>query len=489
MNVNKLLKNKNILFLISIVCIFLMSTIMGLSDWDFVWQSRLGKYIVTEHDFNGLRHLVWGTQGIDVYYDHEWLTNVFFYIATVLFGETGGIIAIKLLIELSLGIVTYMFVTQFFKSVDDIDVSAFFSIVVVTYLFVNSLVKPKAYDISLIFFMLLLILLDKRCKDTISFRKFSLYIALLVVLWNNFHSGSIILIFGVTGLFWLLYWRDLKTVILGIICLLLLLVNPFGYKLIYFDLTHAFDNVMKKVILDWRGLDLSMMAGKAICIMLIVMFIHLLNMKITKNNVAYVILFAGFCIMTISSMRHFLYLYPIGIYIIIQGQYKDVKFIKMLSYSTITYLISVFTLVLLVMFGVNFHNIETEYAKDYITPTLETLLDKTLKDNDGLFTDDINIWSSGYKSFQSGAFPYNRDRVLDSYTLITGSDTQISTLIDYYGLNKFLFYKTHVDDRTTYLLNSNLYDYMMSRPNDYVLLYDDDVLVYFVTTEVYDEIK
>ena len=141
------------------------------------------------------------------------------------------------------------------------------------------------------------------------------------------------------------------------------------------------------------------------------------------------------------------------------------------------------------LFFINFKNVEQEYTMSYITPELnEAMAKTTVETNDGLFTGDVNVWSSGYKSFQSGAFPHTRERVIDSYIMLKGSETQIADIITYYGLDKFLFFKTEKSE-TGYTLHTNLYDYMMNRPDEYVLLYDDNVLVYFVTKEVNDAIK
>ena len=482
-------ENTNLMFFISIVCMFLTSTIMGLGDWDFVWQSHLGKAVVERGDFFGLKDLIWGTVNVNPYYDHEWLTNVFFYLVTVLFGEVYSIIVVKVFIELLLGVTVYFFVKQVIKTYVHISFITYVSCMFLTYCFGALLVKPKAYDISLALVMWLLILLEKRKENTISFKCFAICILILTVFWNNIHSGSIVLLVAITGLYWLVFWRDKNTVILGIVDLLALGLNPYGYKLIYFDIIHNSDVVMKTIIRDWHCLDLKMAAGKAICLLILLILIHLLHMKIDRNNIVFVVLFLVFLVMTISSMRHFLYMYPIGLVIICKGQFENFKKLNIKTFGIPTYFISIFTVVLLILFGVNFKNVQPEYTMSYITPKLDTILSRTTKiTNDGLFTGDVNVWSSGYKSFQSGAFPHTRERTIDSYILLTGSEKQIQDIIKFYSLDKFLFFKTEKSD-TGYTLNTNLYDYMISRPNEYVLLYDADVLVYFVSKEVENATK
>ena len=59
-----------------------------------------------------------------------------------------------------------------------------------------------------------------------------------------------------------------------------------------------------------------------------------------------------------------------------------------------------------------------------------------------------------------------------------GSTVTIETIINKYGLTKFLCYKYHksIEDTTT---TTHLYDYLITNPK-YELLYDDNLLVYFV---------
>lgn len=490
--INQLGQNTPLLFFISIVCMFLTSTILGLGDWDFRWQSFLGQSIVTKGDFYGLKDLIWGTVGIHSYYDHEWLTNVFFYLLNVIFGPTYSIVVTKVIIELLLGITSYFFVKFFIKDFSKMNITMYLGSMVLTYLYATLLVKPKAYDISVAFMMLLIILLEKYRDNVISFRKFALYLIPLIILWNNIHSGSILLVFVITGAYWLCYWRDWKTILLGLVSIAALGVNPFGYKLIYFDITHNADSVMKTIIRDWHSLDFKMESGVAIGMMIVLILFFLLNMPRTKENFVYVLLFIGFLVMTISSMRHFLYMYPVALILFIKGQFtvpEKLKLIDIKTFGVPTWFITVFTVFLLVLFGVNFKETENEYTMNYITPELNEAMAKTTAEtNDGLFTGDVNVWSSGYKSFQSGAFPHTRERVIDSYIMLKGSETQIADIINFYKLDKFLFFKTEKSE-TGYTLHTNLYDYMINRPDEYVLLYDDDVLVYFVTKEVNDAIK
>ena len=123
-------------------------------------------------------------------------------------------------------------------------------------------------------------------------------------------------------------------------------------------------------------------------------------------------------------------------------------------------------------------NMERKYMRDYITPELETIIDSTIGDNEGFYDGDLNVWDSGFKSFRTGAFPFTRERNIASYYMENGSTVTIETIINKYGLTKFLCYKYHKSIEDT-MTTTHLYDYLITNPK-YELLYDDNLLVYFV---------
>ena len=202
----KLGQNNRITFFISILCLASISIIVGIGDYDVIWQIHLGKVILTEHRFDGLKDLVWGTQGYGWYLDHEWLTNVIFYLLNCLFGQMGGIIAFKCLVVVLFSISVFYLVKEF-TDFNDMSWFTYLACTCLTYSYTIILIKPKAYDLSAILMMCLLILLERYNKQKISFKTFAVFICFITILWNNLHSGSVLLIFGLVGAYWLFYWK------------------------------------------------------------------------------------------------------------------------------------------------------------------------------------------------------------------------------------------------------------------------------------------
>ena len=471
--------NKGVTFFISVLCVMSISLLVGIGDYDVIWQTYLGKVIVTEHRFDGLQDLVWGNQWLGWYLDHEWLTNVIFYLLSIVFGQMGGIIAYKIIIIILTSICAYYLLKEF-TDFTNMSWFTYLACICMSYIYAMLLIKPKAYDLSTVFVLCTFIVLEKYRKHTILFIKFAVYICLITLFWNNIHSGSVLLIYGIVGAYWLFHFRDIKIIILGIFDLFVLCVNPFGYKLLYFDVTHFSDSVMKKIVTEWDGFNINTFWAKAVVLLIAIMFIHLLHMTRDKENWIYFLFFFVFTLMTIISKRHCLYLYPIGLIIFVKGQFTDLKQWKIKTFMIPTLLLFMLaiSIEMLMWMTVPAEDMKKSYMKEQITPELQTIIIKTTTDdNYGFYDGDQNVWDFGVKSFRIGAFPFTRERNIASYYLEFESDTQIEKVIDKYGLNKFLFfkYKASVEGAA---ITTHLYDYLIA--HNYDLLYDDEHLVYFV---------
>ena len=169
--------NRNSMLYICILGILFTSTIQGLSDWDFIWQSYLGEQIVKEGRFNALGDLIWGTKHISTYIDHEWLTNIIFYFYDNLFGTAYGVMFVKITLELILGLSLCYFIQLFYK--DNLSNISYISICLLVAIFSICAMKPKAFIVSVILLVWLLIICESYTNETISFIVFSILNVLL----------------------------------------------------------------------------------------------------------------------------------------------------------------------------------------------------------------------------------------------------------------------------------------------------------------------
>ena len=165
MNKVKSIFNRNNIIYLTIFAILLLSSYSGLADYDYYWQSTLGKYIL-QGDFYGVDKLTWGNLGKSLYLDHEWLTNILFYLSTLL--GIKGITVIKILISLFIALTLVYYIKSENKEFNLISY-----LYLVVFLFILSVVfiRVKAYCIS-IGFIILEVTFLKQYKKTYKFKYF-----------------------------------------------------------------------------------------------------------------------------------------------------------------------------------------------------------------------------------------------------------------------------------------------------------------------------
>lgn len=466
--------SKNAILYITIIGIFLISSYAGLADMDYYWQVDLGKNIINSGDFNAIYKQCWGTKGVSTYYDHEWLTNILFYFSSLV--GVKGITICKIFISLFLSICCILYIKFEDKKVNLV---SFVGVVVFLLLISSIFVKVKAYTISIGFLILEVLFL--KGYERYKARKYFVYMLILCILWTNMHSGSVPLFFGTAGVFWLTRLRRDKLVpVVGIGCLLSTCINPYGYKLMLFNLMHNGDRVMKKYVLDWRPLDAKEFLGVGCVALLFIVIFSLYKIDIKENAFDVIMIFI-IMFMGLESVRHLIYLTPFFISMILRN-----KFSRELSLTFAKYVMAfcVGVSILCNFSAFTCKNYKQVYGMDYVDDKLKQLLLDTNKDScDGLFTADVNMWSLGLKSFGSGAFPCTRQRFLDSYLIMySGSNQQIKQVIDYYGLNRFVFAKNNilVD---YYVVDNVLYDYLRGS-KEYECVYDSNFYCYFIRKDL-----
>ena len=467
-------------FYICIFAIFTLSVYSGLADFDYYWQVDLGRQIVKNGDFNGIYNQSWSSLGISTYYDHEWLTNILFYCISLI--GIKGISVIKLLISLFLATCTTFYIRSEKK---ELNITSTIELLIFLFIISTVFLKVKAYCIS-IGFLLLEVMFLKQYKRSKS-NKYFIYMLILLLFWTNMHSGSMPLFFGVAGIYWLTNLRSEKKILLyGIGYLLSTLINPYGYKLVVFNLLHNSDKIMKQYVLDWRALDAKTATGVLCAFVIFMCIISLYKVNLKRHLFDVVMLFIVI-FLSLQSVRHLIYLTPFIVSIVLDTKFTLKKFTnEQLGYISL-FFIGLSVLVNISAFSSSSY--KEDYAMDYVDDDLKQLLIDTNKDDcNNIFTADIDIWSLGLKSFSSGAFPCTKQRFEDSYLIMyCGSDSQIKQVIDYYGLTKFVFSKNNILI-DYYNVNNTLYEYL-SNNDEYECLYDSDFYCYFVKKGVVNASK
>lgn len=443
----------------------------GLTDGDFLWQSYLGGKILTEGNFYAIKDTVWGTVGLGTYLDHEWLCNIMFYLCNSI-----GTYGVALAYSVCLAIVFIGLVSFLSYNKESLSPLKCFIILVYIFYFAIVLFKVKAYTVSSCFLFIEFILLDRYRKDrndkVAIFGLFS-----LVLLWVNFHSAGIVIFFLVAVCYWFVYLRDLKAVYFGLGCGALTLVNPYGYKLLLFNLQHNGDDFMKLYNNDWRTIDAKEFWGMCFAIMLLLTIVLMATAR--ERNYFNIILFSCLFLLCMQSARHMIYMFPLSMKVILDyDRFPNLKF-KFFNVLAILQLI-LFCVFAFICFSRPVEEYKQRYNKDYMTEELASLL---LRDgSDGLFSTDIWLVDLGLKNFRTGAYPYNPERAYDDTLLQKyGNADIIKDMEKKYGIDKFLLTGYVVKYSDDGVIKSVAYTLLNS--DDYELLYEDDNFLYLKKVE------
>ena len=447
-------------FLLILITIPFLTVITGLVDVDYFWQTEFGKYELLNHQFYELEKIShWGSLDLDSYIDHEWLSNVIFYLLSLC---PFSIIFTKLVICCLIGFCIYYFSKYFCK----VDTISLFSLVLF-FFFCLCVVNIKSYIFSVMCFIIELVLL--KTYGDFSYKKSLILSCLVVVIWNNTHSGSIPVYFILAFIYFITEVRrfDKKFLMIGVVDVLSLLINPYGVDLLLFNMRHM-KTLSNLPLAEWDSIDLSNING---FIAVIAVLLILLNFsRIEDNYIKYISLVC--CILCFDASRHIVYLLPCTLYLIEIG--VDVRFLKLnLKYTC---------LVLFILFGIvlsckliSYNENLSKLSDDIIT----VVLDDCNGDSIGLYTDyalnHTEVNSIGLKSFDTGLLPSCGIRWQADYLISVGcSDYYVTSIIKYYNLNKFLFKKYGNNGGL-----SNLYTYFMNK-SEYRVLYDNDEYCYIV---------
>ena len=291
------------------ICVFLSLSLFAgkglLNDGDTGYHIRAGEYIlqtlsIPRHDIFSFHTptLSWTA--------HEWLSEVIMAIVHRSFGLTGIVIFFSLIIS-----VAYSLFFKILKADNDVVLSMFFAILVLASSGLHWLARPHIF--SLLIMIIWYYLLDEyQYKD----RNYLYVLPLIMLLWVNLHGGFLagfiligIYLFGNIVKFITsydlekgIYKRKAKLLgIITIVCLLVCLINPFGYHILLFP----FKLVSNKFIMNHVSEFLSPNFHDPLLFkyFLLLMFI-IFSLSTIKTNLIELILILMFTNMSLYSVRY-----------------------------------------------------------------------------------------------------------------------------------------------------------------------------------------
>ena len=466
------MKTNNLYLILGLLGVVLLCLYTGLADSDWYWQVSLGESIVKSGKFNDFSSIVWG-DNLGYYLDHEWLSNVIFYLLSLF---PYGMIVTKFILVSLCCLSVYLFI-----KLNNKDNSVF---VVLCTLFILTICcltvfKVKPYMFSFIFLLFELYFLDRLDNKSSTVGLF-----IISVLWVNMH-GSYILYLTVFGLYVLLNKRGLKCLIISALGSL---INPFGYKLLLFNFTHSSDKMMKVLVQDWKAVDCKTFLGVVI-FLVIAFYIFIISKLKNKSNFS-LLLSLVMLFLTLSSARHILYFVVSIIYLLVSSSIsEDFKISnEFLKYCSISIL---FLGILCSTNLLTTKDYKQDYMFNFVDDSTISNINKYYKDKDydGLFISSCfnSIHGDSIKTFTCGIYPLVSNRVKDEiYMTWYSTYSDIEQIIDYYKLTGFVVDKYSKFEG--YTRSSVLYQYLSSN-DDYVCLNDSDYYGFFVKKSIVDKIK
>ncbi len=317
MKIKSYIKNHKLLFsffffLLSF-CLFLMFFLRV--DIDYFWHFKAGEYMVENTTILVKDIFSWSMYQAP-WMSHEWLFDIFIYGLSLVFGKYHLFIYV---FGICLSLLLFLFFIQkkaFLKNI----VFSLFWVSFFSLIFVGLSGRPQ-----LISFLLLSItvwILFYYFYHPNSKRIY--FLPIISIIWSNVHGGSSNLCYLLCfltmfcGLFQFSFKklesnritkRQLFTLfIIGIICLLCVMINPHGFKMITYPYINMGDSLMLSTIAEWQPSNLNTMSHYVYFIfMLFVLFVFLFSSK--KIRFIDFIFYLVFLYLGLKSIRFWFFSY------------------------------------------------------------------------------------------------------------------------------------------------------------------------------------
>lgn len=253
----KLDKKSFIIFM----CVSLIAFLsMGLGN-DYFWHVKAGEYMVSNFKIPYFDIFSWYGIVNNLYWmSHEWLSEVFIYISRYLFKDFGPYIFC---------FITYivLLLILYICNKEKLQKNKLFIIIwaALAVIIFSSFILPRPHMISYILLALTIYLLFDNYNNKESKKIY--FLPIISLLWVNFHGGSSNLpyifcfIFLIIGLIKFNFGKItsdridkkqlIRYLICGLLCILVLFINPHGIKMITYPYINMMDSFMINTIVEW----------------------------------------------------------------------------------------------------------------------------------------------------------------------------------------------------------------------------------------------
>lgn len=308
-----------------IVFIFSFSLFMGnlcYKDSDYLWHIKAGEYMFTNRTILKTDVFSWLLNG-KYWISHEWLFECLIYCLKLLFGKYHMFLY-------SFGCIFSLLFILFINNKKSILSNILFSAIWFSfYLMFSIYIQVRPHMLSFIFLAITIYL----CFDLFNNEKSNkiYFLPVISLFWANFHGGSSNLsylfcfVFLISGLFNLnlkkVECKKLsklqinKYLITIVLCLLSIIINPHGIKLLFYPYMNMLDSVMISSISEWQPTVISNISHLPYFI-LVLFIVGIMTFSKKKYRVIDLILLGVVVFLGLKSIRFWEYTFIVMNYVI-----------------------------------------------------------------------------------------------------------------------------------------------------------------------------
>lgn len=299
------------LFIINIILMTFLFSLNKLYDTDFFWHIKVGEWIINNKIIPTTDIFSWfSNDNPMIWYAHEWLGEVIFYLVFKVSGYIGLILLPAIFMTF---IVSFIYKTN--KKYFDRNI-ILFTLWMGLFLYemqVFTVVRPQIF--SYLFLAITMYILSKY-KETDT--KLIWILPIISILWINIHGGStpilyvLILITIIGNLFEFNFQRIKGTKLskkkiknLGIVLIASILascINQMGYKILEYPFKLTNNDILMNSISEWYPPDIKTFGGLIIFVILGIVILSFLVIK-TEIEVYDLLILIAFTYLSLQSIR------------------------------------------------------------------------------------------------------------------------------------------------------------------------------------------
>ncbi|MEE8167998.1 MAG: hypothetical protein V3T58_03890 [Candidatus Hydrothermarchaeales archaeon] len=265
------------LAILSLFVIIVLTSISPITDYDLWWHLSTGRYILENREIPRIdvfSHTNYGTEWLD----HEWLSEVIFFLSYEALGFKGLVLLKALAILIAFGFLYKR--SSFFTS-------PFFNILLILAVIEMSkgawLERPMIFTFALVSVYIYILDLYAKGIDKLW------TLPILMLLWANLHGGFILGIL-LTGIY-ALTSKSRKLVYITGACTFASLFNPYTYKLLLYPIQYAYESIHAKFILEWRSPIFHQFSTYEAMLLLSIIALAKSKIKVSNRDLILLIIF------------------------------------------------------------------------------------------------------------------------------------------------------------------------------------------------------